>query len=577
MAGKVLDDTAVFTCDKGIGVSFAVLQTQMKAKEHGRKYLNTNTKCILKIPGQCILQPNPSGAGFLPCSQVRIPATVWQGADKVISIDGAKVLTMQASTMCPLGGRICLQGPCYTIFKTGCFISIARKQITKTDESRAHKEQEKLEAGRKEKNLSARIQKYDINSQNNREREQMISNVNAKYARCPYEICRERDACAYFNAKAGIENNSAELKKRFETDRQEEDAAYKSLHKKARSEFPKYGWGYEGHHLISGNQVFMAVEKKSGCLKYGHLLMLANMCEYDINNANNCILLPSIARREGPWGTLELFEKAAKAFDVMDIMKRQWHLGGHAYTIPKDSLKYYKPTGRQVLMSGTGEYFPNYAASVQSKLNQLNERYSRKRCWNKLNTPEFRNRFVKELDRTSYEIEQMLLKFAARPKDSYPYFVSKVSVDYAYDAPKTGKLMILYNKKGEIYASKFRISRKQKNGYAVVIMPNEEQPYLKITKDGLHEFVRYSENIMHFWIDSRMKFCLPWVCTDEYINKRIIDGDDVYQFACQNASELFTFIDKNEIPNQGQLARIRKRWREVKENGGICGPGIWKD
>lgn len=577
-----MDNSVNFTCQKGIGVTFGVLSTQMKVSSKGKKFLNSNSKCVLKTPGQCTLQPNPSGAGFMPCNQSSVPVTAWHGVDNIICIDGAKALTGKSSTMCPLGGKICLQGSCNSVFTTGCSLTINEIIVknTKTEKCVSGKNGKVYISDKNVQFNNKSVGSVKINSEvkekafikeDDKKHQKVLSETVSKYAKCPYENCDERNKCSYFVANPGVNNDSAELKRKFELDRPDEAAEYKKLHLNARKEFSEYGWGYEGHHMISGNQVFMAVDKSTGDLKYGHLLKLANMCNYDINNAYNCILLPSMARRDGPWGTLELFEKEAKAFDVMDIMKRQWHLGGHAYTIPKDSLKYYRPSDEQVLMSGSGEYFPNYAVSVQSKLNKINDIYSRKRCWRKLDTPEFREKFVRMMNDISNEIENALKKFSVHPKDSYPYFVSKMAVDYAYDAPKTGKIIFVYYKNGSVYASKFRVSRKRSNDYRIVVTQNDEVPYLKISDDTLLEFVRYSENIIHFWIDSRIERGLPWNIDDEYIIRKDIDGNDIYKYACNHATELFTFIDKNGMPNNGQIARIRKRWKEVRENVSVRG------
>ena len=582
MAKKVIDESAIFSCQKGIGVTFKVnYPGQMIAQGNRKSYLNVNTKCSLLCPGQCTMQPNPSGAGYLPCNQAVIPSTSWNGADQVIKINGAKALTKDANTLCPLGGKITLQGICNTIFNAGCSATITEIIVNKTENN--EKQTAKNSVNTESNNIKAETLENDAihegrhsnqkedKKQESRDINENNKTISDKYANCAYENCTERDDCPYFNAKAGIDNNSFELKKNFEKDRPEENSNYMRKHNDARSEYPEYGWGYEGHHMISGNQVFMAIEKDTGNLKYGHLLKLANMCEYNINNGNNCILLPSIARNDSPWGTLETYEKEAKAFDVMDIMKRQWHLGGHAYTVPKDSLKYYKPTNEKVLSSGTNEYFPNYATSVQMRLDNINAKYARKKCWKKMDNEMFREKFRENMDKISKEIEDMLMKFEKNPKESYPYFVSKMSVDYAYDAPKTGKIILLYKKQENIFASKFRVSRKQKDNYQVIIVQNEEIPEMRIDTNNLITFIRYCENIMYFWIDKNLEKGLPWNCDKEIINYRAINGEDIYRYACDNSTEIFTFIDKNEITNQGQIAQIRKRWKEVKENAVFYG------
>lgn len=565
MEKKVLDDTATFECSNGIGVSFKVTTCQGIAKGKGKRFLNFNTKCSLVSTGQCKMQPNPSGAGFLPCSMASIPATAWQEADSVIKIKGANALIDKSYTMCPIfGGKISIKGSCNNVFNAGCVLAISEIIVKIAEQSK--------------ENSSNNVTKRILNSDNGiskiktvkkddsvKKDEEPISqeSINSEYANCPYEQCEERDTCPYFNAKAEVDNDSSELKKNFEKDRNLEDQQYKQQHIDARKEYPDYSWSFAGHHIISGNQVFMDKDKQSKKLRYGHLLMLASMCGFDINNAMNCILLPTIVSQEGAWGSLEKYLKSATAFDVMDIMKRQWHVGGHAYTVPKDSLKYYKPSDEQVLRSGSNEYFPNYATSVKTKLDKLNDRYARKRCWKKLNTEAFREKFKGQMNEISSEVEKYLLSFERRPKDSYPFFVSKMAVDYAYDAPKTGKIILIYPKGNNIYASKFRVSRKQKNDYQIVVVQNEELPELLINEEGLHEFVRYCENIMHFWIDSELDYTLPWDFSDDYVNKCKIDGNAIGKYACDRSSQLFAYLDNNEVEYQGQMARIRKRWKEV--------------
>lgn len=551
MQKNIIDNTAMFVCPKGIGVSFLPISNQMIAKSQGKNFLNENTKCIAKNVGQCTLQPNPSGTGFLPCTQRILPITRWEGIENTISISGAKALTSDASTMCPLGVKISLMNNCNTLFRVGGKFSISEISVSST---------QKKSDGNLEKVSN---DKKETDGNFGKEKE----HTNDKYVLCLYEQCEDRDNCLYYCAKPELDNNASEMKKKFERDRFQEDTAYKTLHNRLRTEYPEYGWGYEGHHIISGYQVFMARDS-NGQLKYGHLLKLASMCGYDINNAQNCVLLPSIERKEGPWGCLDVYMKKAKAFDVMDIMKRQWHLGGHAYTIPKDSLKYYKPTDEQLVNYGINEYFPDYATAVQVKLTRLNDIYLRKLCWKKRDSKEFRDKFIERMNKISIEIEQSLLSFEKRPKSSFPYFVSKQSVDYAYDVPKTGKIIIIYSQEKGLYASKFRISRKRKDNYQIIVTQNQEIPYIKVTKDTMLEFVKYCENIMHFLIDSRIEKELPWRCENEFICRKEINEKNINEYVLKHSTELFAFIDSNELENQGQLAQIRKRWREAKEN--VC-------
>lgn len=567
MSKKILNNSAVFKCQKGIGVIFSASKYQILAKENGKNYLNEQSKCNLKSLGQCTLQPNPSGTGFLPCNQVIIPVSSWQGTDNVIKISGSKALTVDSSTMCPLGGKICIQNIGNTVLKAGCTADMTEVVVEKITGLNKENSSYSSETDTK---MSEKITDEDeINDEIAKESEEIENIVNAKYAKCSYAKCKNRKECQYFNAEAEIDNNSNKLRSNFSRQRVDDYNRYNKQYKEALEEYSEYSWGDAAHHIISGNQIFMA-KNENGDLRYGHLLMLANMCGYDINNAWNCILLPSLNVADGSKSDLQKFEKKANAFEIMDIMKKQWHLGNHGYTIPKDSLKYYNPAKAQVVSSGIDVYFPNYVTAVKSILDKLNLRYSRKCCWKKKDNEGFRQKFVAALNEISGEIETSLNRFAKQPKNSYPFFVSKVSVDYAYGAPKTGKVILIYQKGNAVFASKFRISRKQKDDYKIKVVQNQDIPEMKVDDEHMLDFIRYCDNTILFWIDKKNDMVLPWKYSKDKIERRCIDGENIENYAIQNATELFAFMDTNEVTNVGQSGLIRKRWKEVKENVGIC-------
>ena len=579
MGKKVLDDTAIFSCSNGIGVTFSVekITNQKIARGNHKEYLNAKTKCKLNSSGQCTCQPNPSGAGFMPCSMITIPGTSWINTDSIICINGAKALVENSFTNCPMfQGKISLQGMSNSIFKAGCDVSFVPleysvKQEQKTAKKSADSSDEYTK--RPVKSLEENVQSKE---KQDTKHNQQADVEKAEYARCYYETCGRTAKCPYYNAKPAVVGDSQTLERQFKRDRAQDYEKYVSEHEEKLKKYKNIEecqqiWKYQAHHIISTNQVFMA-KYQNGDLRYGHLLKLANLYGYDINNANNCILLPSKYRKEDSWKEKAKFEKAAKAFDVMDIMKRQWHLGTHDYTISKDSLKYYKPPDSVVNSSQSEEYFPNYATSVKAKLDILAQKYSRKKCWANYMSSDITENFINDMNQLSREIENYLLAFEKKPKNSYPFFVSKVAVEYAYDAPKTGKVIFIYKGQDGVYASKFRVSRKQKDNYNVQVIQNETQPQMRISNGNMKEFVRYCENVMHFWIDENSKFEFPWNVQKEYIHTFVsCDDFDLLNYANDNKIQLFAFIDQNEIENQGQLAQIRKRLQEVREyNGNIC-------
>lgn len=180
------------------------------------------------------------------------------------------------------------------------------------------------------------------------------------------------------------------------------------------------------HHLISAKQCYAKLRR---------LVRMASMVEYDINHKNNGIALPTIAKNikftvggVGPknYGSFGDAGKQEIAFGVMSQAKAQWHVGHHAVSvdIPADddggedddstmghSVSYDESVVKELLKLMDAWVEAGWCAEDEDKSNSL----------------------IKDMDNISANIKAKLNMFAVdQPKESYPYFVSRMAHAYAY-------------------------------------------------------------------------------------------------------------------------------------------------
>ncbi|MHA4987661.1 AHH domain-containing protein [Cetobacterium somerae] len=188
----------------------------------------------------------------------------------------------------------------------------------------------------------------------------------------------------------------------------------------------------QAHHLISGNQVFADCKK---------LVNIAQGVGYDINNYENGIFLPTLPRDIDIKKDMGFEEsKVSIAYEIMEVTKAQWHVGGHKYTIPKNTIK-----------------FNSYADEVKKLVVTYEQEILKKiKCCN----DEKQNREIVEgMNKISLKIRKKLDAFKLKPSESAPFYVSKVALEYAFLIPEKIKFIAyIYEKNKRIEIIKYEIS-----------------------------------------------------------------------------------------------------------------------
>ena len=67
--------------------------------------------------------------------------------------------------------------------------------------------------------------------------------------------------------------------------------------------------------------------------------------------------------------------------------------------------------------------------------------------------------FIKLMDALSYDIKEYLGEFEELPYKSYPYYVSQEAYMYAFNVPRTNRLVVVDFKDGKPYFAKYRATR----------------------------------------------------------------------------------------------------------------------
>lgn len=198
------------------------------------------------------------------------------------------------------------------------------------------------------------------------------------------------------------------------------------------------GWSDAAHHLISGDQVFK---------NFPELVKLAELCNYDINCYENCLMLigkpDSYGTCDDPQSAKEL--AAAKSSDADLIMRDsglQWHVAHHRYSFTDEEATLIRRNFTTYLSKrkdvGTPEikcYADLVTADVETLLANLKHRNI---CFR--DNPQ---NFIDAMNELSQSVKAKLAAFRDKPQHSYPYYVSKEAYLYAFGIPHMTRFFLV--------------------------------------------------------------------------------------------------------------------------------------
>ena len=214
------------------------------------------------------------------------------------------------------------------------------------------------------------------------------------------------------------------------------------------------GWRVAAHHIISGNQVFKT---------FPELVKLAELCRYDINCYENCIMLIGAPKDYGKHNEAQTI-KAAKIADADEVMREsrlQWHVSHHQFSFTKEEAVLIRRNFTAYLSKRKNIQTPEiacYAELVKTDVESLIETLKKENaCFFK--NPQL---FVERMNELSSRIKKMLAAFRDKPQHSYPYFVSKEAYLYAFGVPRTTKFFLVSQERGTIQFTLVRATRYRK-------------------------------------------------------------------------------------------------------------------
>lgn len=333
---------------------------------------------------------------------------------------------------------------------------------------------------------------------------------------------------------------------------------------------PNQGWRYAAHHLISGNQVFA---------HFTDLALIANQCGYDINNARNCIMLPTnetgFGTRPSSFRTEKSSEdnnietgKKISAWDTMSLARMQWHVGGHSYmkTMYKSNdIELIKSRIKFFTKTEPDKELRDYAALLTEELSRISAFFN--------NKPVCGAAFVERLDNICAKIRTKLAAFAMGYHKSFPWYVSRESFAFSFELPQAFTLIAARKRTDQLLLEKYRISRKQQNPVTVVLKDKKVLNY-PLDDDDARHCILFCSNVRHFIFLGRARPAHMPFGIDPLLYRTLSSGNTDLASDTENneghirknASEYLVWIQQTTSENYvAPLEMIRRRMKEFKE------------
>lgn len=230
-------------------------------------------------------------------------------------------------------------------------------------------------------------------------------------------VAASQDECIYCGKKEKHENKTKKNEPDLSTVKSLPDNL-KCSHLKLEAAIPgKYTKA--NHHIIPVKQCFLKVKK---------LAQIALSVSYDINSPTNGIALPTVCNMYNSHGKIQnfgQFSSAVKDEIAMNMMQEtgmQWHVGHHAYELNETASS-------DAPDEGEINHLP-YDKEVQRLLVGICiDFYRNEYCQTEKDESE---KIKAQLDEICKAIRTKLDSFAADPKNSTPFYVSKVASKYAF-------------------------------------------------------------------------------------------------------------------------------------------------
>lgn len=412
MSNNLLNTTIEFKCI--YGATFKITQECNVSINQNSILLNNQQLRRITPPPPCPLCPLPSGSPG-PCTDTII-LPMWSFVSN-ISITGAAPLTSKSFCLCSKGMKI---EP-----KNFQRINITNEAINfdiyfPPLKNIGSKTQVDNMVETNEENITKST------AMTNEETE--ISEESYRYALCNYKTCGKAKTCNYITTPHSIigllkyDGDSTYLRQNMEEYTPDQYVHERTSITEVISIMSE-NYGVQHHHIISSRQCYNTIPE---------LVKLGNFYQYNINNANNGICLPS----GGGYDNAEsIDDKIQIAFDAMNSTKKQWHVGGHSMRLLINALREIPQFAENILTQNATSVITGYDQSVIDLLSKfLNHRKNSYMDSCRINDYENqRNEFCELMNRISERIRLKLVDYDIAPQNCQWFYISKMSLYYAYE------------------------------------------------------------------------------------------------------------------------------------------------
>lgn len=547
---EFLTENAVFICDKG-GVITCKDSGNNSVKYNGATLLTTGATVNTKA-GVCLTLRAPCNCQL----------SAWIPGFSPMKISNGKPLLIDtAKNFCRVGaGNISVKvSGVFGNLTTGnapASMSITALTLNNSADSKQNVPATKNST----ENIStANISTAKVPAENSKK----LLSKPSKNLFCPYN---ENDAkcqnCEYPRTPTTIDNNSAKLRENYlahivdENNRDEVDKHFLKVQDKFK---------FQAHHLISGNQIFAPIKKAKDGRKINRrakLVRLANFCGYDINNAQNCIMLVMYGKNYGE----QAGGKSGGAYDTMSLAKIQWHVGGHSYKFSPEETKKIQAQIRFYTKKNSAAPILNYVQAVSAELDKIQAELATSIVCR--NSPAQKNSLIARLNKLSAEIKEKLGAFTEKPQKSFPFYVSKEAYTYAFNLPQTAKIILIRRARGKFLFEKFRAERFSEvltsdSGKKLIFNPKGAKNFSLDTRENVIDCIAFCDNIEFFILAKNVDFGeISFLAAEKFTKKLSGEITDGLKFLEQHDTEILVWL--RDMQGEYQYTAIKKKIDERK-------------
>lgn len=178
----------------------------------------------------------------------------------------------------------------------------------------------------------------------------------------------------------------------------------------------------------------------------------------------------------------------------------------------------------------------------------------------------------------SKKVEGYLLDFERSPKASYPFYVSKLALEYAFQLPSSVKIIVLFREEGTLKGKQVRVERYKKD--KLQIIPKEKETMVLREDTDIRQWALFCQNAMYFLADETIEeekketYCFKTVedprgrpaVKEICLPQREAQKINIMEYLAGHGSGILAFIQQNERTYEpaARIVSIRLRGEKAQ-------------